>query len=337
MRLLAVTNLYPTVAAPAQGTFVKQQLDGIARAGVTIELLYVNRGAEGPRAYARLPRMVREAVDRVQPDVVHVFYGGVMAAIATRAVRDRPVVVTFYGNDLLGTAPGSGLVQSLRGRIGVLASRLAARRADGVIVQSRVMAKALRTEDEYGLWIIPDGVDLDVFAPRDPAQARRERGWSEDRRHVLFPAARTRRRKRYGLAAAAVEQLDETSEPTELHELVGVEHGAVADWLNASDAVVLTSTHEGSPNVIKEALACNVPVVSVDVGDVRELIDGIPGCSIVDPDPRAIAQGLRRAFAGGRPDEARLRMAELSYDRIGERLRGVYEAVTEPGAPASLG
>jgi glycosyltransferase involved in cell wall biosynthesis len=113
----------------------------------------------------------------------------------------------------------------------------------------------------------------------------------------------------------------------ELHALDGVPHPRVPVWLNAADAVVVTSVHEGSPNVVKEALACNVAVVSVDVGDVRERISGVQGCHLVEADAQDIADHLARVFESGRRVAGREVIEELSLSRVAERLSGIYAEV----------
>jgi glycosyltransferase involved in cell wall biosynthesis len=146
---------------------------------------------------------------------------------------------------------------------------------------------------------------------------------------VLFPADRARAEKRFPLAEAAVEALRGRGADVVLHALAGVPHDEVPTWINAADAVLLTSTHEGSPNAVKEALACDVPVVSVDVGDVRSLLDGIAGCVVAPADPAGLADGLAAVLSGPGRVEARERHLGLSLERAAERLIEVYETVLE--------
>lgn len=328
MKALVVTNLYPTSPGAGRGAFVKSQVEGLRSIGVEVEVLYVDRAGRGRSVYRELGRLVKRATVESAPDVVHVMYGGVTADVVTKSITDRPVVVTYYGSDLLGLPRSASWVRRLSARYGVVASRRAARRASAIIVQSRAMRDAL-PDGVAGdrISVIPDGVDLDVFAPRDRSSCRTELGWSSSARHVLFPSSRERPEKRYELAEAAVALVNDESRPAELHELRGVGHEQVATWLNAADAVVLTSTHEGSPNAIKEALACNVPVVSVDVGDVAWLIDGVEGCYLAAPEPTDLARKLALALAATERPRSRERMLELSRTRVAERIRAVYESV----------
>jgi len=118
-----------------------------------------------------------------------------------------------------------------------------------------------------------------------------------------------------------------------MHELRGVPHLQVPVWLNAADVMLLTSLHEGSPNIIKEALACNVPVVSVDVGDVGEQIQGIEGCHLALPTPDDLAPKLLLVHAALRRVAGRAKMQELSLERIALRLREFYSELLEQVAP----
>jgi teichuronic acid biosynthesis glycosyltransferase TuaC len=321
VRVLVVTNLL--------ATFVRTQVEGLRRIGLDVEQLYLDRTNLGRRVYLEVRRLVRRAVHETRPDVVHVMYGGVMADIVTRTIRTPPVVVTFYGSDLLGGIEATSALRRLPARYGVLASRRAAGRAAAIITQSREMALALPTRDRARAWVIPDGIDMTVFAPRDRLECQQELRWDPSLKHVLFPSSKARPEKRFELAQAAIELVDRPQRRVELHELVGVTHDGVPVWLNGSDAIVLTSTHEGSPNVVKEALACDVAVVSVDVGDVRERIDGIDGCLLAEPTPEDIAAKLDIVLERVSRVEARERMAELSLEHVAQRLYAVYRSVTD--------
>ncbi len=135
MRVLVVTNMYPTEARPANGTFVADQVRSLRGVGIETEVLFLERTARGRRVYRGLARHTQTRVREWKPDVVHVMYGGVMADVVTRAVPERPVLVSFCGDDLQGNA-GNGVLSALSGRYGVAASARAARRAAGVIVKS---------------------------------------------------------------------------------------------------------------------------------------------------------------------------------------------------------
>lgn len=173
--------------------------------------------------------------------------------------------------------------------------------------------------------IIPNGVDLLKFEPLNKDKCREELGWASNRFHILFPANLGDPVKRFFLANAAVEILNSSGNHVEIHQLRGVQHDKVPVWLNASDAVLLTSLQEGSPNIIKEALACDIPVVSVDVGDVKERINKIEGCYIGLPDPRDLADKLQLVQAGMRTVAGRTSMQDLSLEQVAISLMNLYQ------------
>jgi teichuronic acid biosynthesis glycosyltransferase TuaC len=324
MRILVVTNMYPTPYAPASGTFVEQQIKGLRQIGLEVEVMFVDRLQRGMATYLKLRRQIRLKIEHCQPQIVHVMYGGVLADQITRTVDDRPTVVTFHGSDLLGEHL-SGVVRKLTAGYGVWASWQAARRADRIVVVSKILYDVLPKDiDRSKVRIIPCGIDLDRFKPLSQKKCRDRLGWNAERFHLLFPSYPGNSVKRYGLARVAVEALSRQGIHAEMHCLQGVSNDDVPIWLNASDVILLTSQHEGSPTVIKEALACNVPIVSVDVGDVRERIAGIEGCYLALPDPNDLAAKLHLVYAGSRRVAGREKVQELALQRVAGRLKEFY-------------
>ncbi|HEV8725278.1 MAG TPA: glycosyltransferase [Candidatus Binatia bacterium] len=325
MRVLAITNFYPTRQNPACGTFIEQQIGSLRALGLEVELMFLDRAHEGVAVYLGLGDKVRARLSRFEADLVHVMYGGVMAAQVTRSVQDRPTLVSFCGSDLLGEN-ASGAFRKVASRIGVVASIHAARRASGIIVKSKNLLPLLPNEVKVAkIRVIPNGVDLKRFTPLDREVCRRHLGWSSDRFHVLFPANVGDPVKRPQLARAAVEELNRREIQTDLHALRGIKHEQVPIWLNASDVLLLTSSHEGSPNIVKEALACHVPVVSVDVGDIRERIEAIEGCYLAEATRCDLASKLALVFNSPRRLRDPIGIEDLALDRVAMRLSDFYE------------
>ncbi|MFN8060898.1 MAG: glycosyltransferase [Vicinamibacterales bacterium] len=324
MRVLAITNMYPHPLQPTHGVFVEQQVLGLRRTGVDVEVVFIDRVTRGMRAYFDMDPPVDRALGRHHVDVVHVMYGGIMAERLLRRRWAQPVVVTFHGSDVFGENL-SGWKRRAISYVGVMGSRHAARRATGVVAVSKVVAGALpRSLDPKKVRIIPCGIDLDRFVPLDRAECRRQLGWAPDHFHVLFPANAGDPVKRPELAAAAVSRLASAGVPVELHHLRGIPNSLVPQWLNASDALLLTSRHEGSPTVVKEALACNVAVVSVDVGDVAERIQGIEGCHLAAPEADDLAAKLGLVAAAGARVNSRAHIGSLSHLAVAHDLRRFY-------------
>ncbi|HWX21800.1 MAG TPA: glycosyltransferase [Candidatus Binatia bacterium] len=328
MRILAITNMFPSAAFPTQGVFVQQQINGLQAIGLDVRVLFVDRRQAGPTAYYRLRTKVRSAVNEFEPDTLHVMYGGVMADQIARHHHLRPVVVTFHGSDLLGENL-SGWARKIISRYGVRCSQRAASAADGVVLVARHLARALNGAAAGDkVRVIPCGIDLERFRPLDPPGCRQRLGWNSRSFHVLFASGNGDPVKRPWLAEAAVAQMCNAGQPVEMHRLTAVPNEEVPVWLNASDVLLLTSLHEGSPTVVKEALACNLPVVSVDVGDVGERIEGMEGCYLAPPEPAELAEKLCLVRQRGRRLNCRMRVKELSILNTAHKLKQFYEAIT---------
>lgn len=323
-RVLIVTNMWPGEGRAHVGLFVRQQVEALRRVAPACRFDVVTvAGPRGRRDYfAALPRLRRRI--RESYDVVHAHYGltGAMAALARGST---PLVVTLHGSDVdIGWQR--------------VVSRFAARRATAVITVSERLTERLGRAAS----VIPCGVPIDRFRPGDRAGARARLRLPTDRPVVLFPADPTNRVKGYPLFAAALAATRADGfDPVEL-TLVDIEPGDVPERMVAADVVVITSRHEGSPMVVKEALACGVPVVAVDVGDVGTMLARLPGCRVVARDPVALAGAIgaavtqRPAAEGAR----RQRVLDLGLDgeTVARRVLGVLEtAAAGPGAgePAS--
>ncbi len=329
MRVLAVTNMYPTPGMPASGIFVAEQVKGMRAIGLEVEVEFVDRQRRGMLAYYSMLGPIRRTLRRFAPDVLHIMYGGVMAERITRKINHVPRVVTFHGSDLLGENL-SGLLRKLISHYGVSCSRRAAGRADGVILVSNRLKQALpKGLDSRRIQVIPCGIDLQRFRPLNKADCQRELGWDAKSFHILFPSHRNNAVKRPALALAAVGDLQIGGISAILHFLEGVPNSQVPVWMNASDALVLTSAHEGSPTAVKEALACGLPVVSVDVGDVAERLDGIEGCYLAAGDSVDVAAKLRLVFHGNRRVLARSFIEQLSLENIARKMAAYYQELLE--------
>jgi glycosyltransferase involved in cell wall biosynthesis len=327
--------MFPTPQCPSSGTFVEQQIEGLKRIGLEVGVLFVDRLKKGMIAYASLPYELRARIAGFCPDLVHSMYGGVMADLVTFTSKDRPVIVSFCGSDLLGE-PLSGHFRKWMARYGVKASHRAAKRASGIIVKSKKLEDVLPSYvDRCKVRIIPNGVDLERFKPLEREKCRRQLGWHPGRFHILFCSNSGNPIKRFDLALASVAAIRRSGIDAEVHQLRGVPHAEVPIWLNACDVLLLTSVHEGSPNIIKEALACNLPVVSVDVGDIRERIQGVDGCYLASPEPEDLSRKLRAVHDGPGRVNGRIAVLGLSVEEIAVRHRQFYREIL--GEPKDTG
>jgi glycosyltransferase involved in cell wall biosynthesis len=315
MRVLVVTNMYPSEDAPALGAVVADQIEDLRSLGATVELIVI-RGRLGKRQYLEGAREVRRRVRRGNFDVVHAHYGltGVVASMQRRV----PVVTTFHGSDT-GYVRWQGWV-----------SRLVARITTPIFVSADGAARL----GLPGADVVACGVDLDLFRPLDQAEARRVLGWPADAPVALLPGARANPVKGAALFDAAVREARLGCPGLESRTLEGLPRSGVALSLNAASVTVMTSDSEGSPVTIKESLACGTPVVSVAVGDIAGLISGLAGCAVTERDPKALAAAILAALEAGRPAALRERVEPYSRRRVAEQVLAIYERVVSRRRPA---
>jgi len=202
-----------------------------------------------------------------------------------------------------------------------------ARLASATITQTEAMAALIPEAARHRNRVINVGVDLSAFGVLSKEEARVRLGWPPDEPTVIFVADPSRQVKNFPLAEAAVAHLSATRPDVRLRVAGDVSHGDVPVWMAAADALVLTSRSEGSPNVIKEAMAAGLPAVSTPVGDVPQLFEGVSGCFIRDPEPAALAEGLALALDHGPAPEARAAIEPLGLPAFTQKVLDVYEDV----------
>src|SRR5262245_37930744 len=245
LKILVVTAMYPHAGREGYGAFVKQQVEAVRNLGHTVEVLDF-RGYLSKLQYLKGGFEVYRRTRRSEFDVVHAHYG--LAGLPALFRGPVPLVVSLHGSD------------ALLGRLSPWISRFVSGRADATIVVSEKISAKIP-----GV-VIPCGVDLDVFKPIPKAIARERLKLAKDRKYVLFPFSPARRVKRFDLAQAAVRQLAAGGMDVELLTISNVPNEEMPGYYSGADAMILCSDSEGSPTSMKESLACNLPVVTVDVG-----------------------------------------------------------------------
>src|SRR5207249_126584 len=223
---------------------------------------------------------------------------------------------------------GRDLKVTPAGRLLRFLTRGVARAADAVILVSEHQ-KAF-VHPSVPTYVIPSGLDFTLFRPIPRDQARQHLRLPSDKRLVLFVGRPSTPRKRFRLAQQATEILNRTL-PCELIVGWGIPHAEIPLYLNACDALVFTSIQEGSPNAVKEALACNLPVVSVPVGDVAARLRGVEGCELcADERPETIAAALERVLRRGGRAAGRAAVRELDERLLTQRVIEIYRSVIRP-------
>jgi glycosyltransferase involved in cell wall biosynthesis len=259
-------------------------------------------------------------------DLVHAHFGysGWLALLQPR----RPVVISFMGSDLLGYRGINDQLTS-RSRAMLRMNRIASRRASAVIVKSREMASVLPGLNPH---VIPNGVDMTRFSVIDRTVARDRLGWSREGLVALFPGCPDFPNKGYNVAKHAASHAARLlGRNVELKVLWNINPEEVPLYMSASDGMILASKQEGSPNVVKEALACELPVVATAVGDVPALLSEADGCYVCDRNPQALGDALARALPVGRLACGRIILTKLRLDEdsVATKVVALYHAVIE--------
>lgn len=298
------------------------QAESLINQNVNVEMYYIK--GKGIQGYLKNIIPLRRQIRKNHYDIIHAHYGlsGWVALLAKN--RKPKVVISFMGNDLLGDHANNGK-STMFGNILVKLNKSLAKYADQIIVKSDEMFDTLKHKNKS---LIPNGVNLDLFSPAGKDSCLEKTSWDPQLRHILFLSNPERPEKNFGLTKAAINLL--YIKDIQLHILEQIPHRELVYYYNAADVCILSSYHEGSPNVIKEAMACNCPIISTNVGDVKKVITGIEGCYVTSFDPTDVAEKLKLAleFAQkSRRTKGRERIVELGLDgeTIAGRILEVYE------------
>ena len=287
---------------------IDPQRDSLVREGIEIESFPI--AGSGVVGYVSAMRALRRLLRSRHFDVLHAHYSysGFMAGL----VAMNRTTCSLMGSDILR-----------RGRVITALTRCFSRFMwRCTIVKSREMKKFFPRA-----LLIPNGLDLSCFGWTSREEAMKVSGFSHSERNIIFVAQDPNARvKNLPLAQESVSLLDDES--IKLHVVSGKTSRELRHYYNAADVLLLTSVSEGSPNVIKEAMACNLPIVSVEVGDVRAVLDGTEGTYLCSYDGRDICGKLRKALDFGRRTNGRAKVQHMDSRVVAERLIAVYRSVS---------
>jgi len=297
-------------------SFFENQVKGLEQNGVTVDTLCVPKsetiGETADRRsvidYLRYyPSVLKYSLEDY--DIIHSNFA--LTAPFAIAQPTRPIVLTLWGSDLMG-------------QYGGLSNRLASQ-FDAVILPSEAMVEYLDCDYEY----VPFGIDTDVFRPIDRERARAEIGWETEDRIVLFPYPKHRDEKNYSRAKRVVEMVEtRLAKNIQLKRITGQPHEKVPYYISASDALLITSDRESGPMTVKEAALCNVPVVSTDVGFVRDTIDDVRN-SYVCKSEDEIVDSLEKALRTRVRSDGRKYASVWGLEEMGERLHKIYKSAQQ--------
>lgn len=289
-------------------SFIYEQVIALNKIGVKTDLFFI-RG-KGITGYLKNLPLLKKKIARGGYHLVHAHNGlsGLLACLQRRL----PVVCTFHGSDLYERKKRLFSSQAVR------LSKYAIYVSEGI----RKIGIRVKKNDHS---VIPCGIDLSLFQPVEKGDARKKLGLDPLKPYALFSSQFHREIKNYPLARQAADKVP----GLEVLELKGYTRREVAYLMNACDMLLLSSFRETGPQVVKEAMACNCPVVSTDVGTVRELIDGIEGCYISSFDPGEYANCINRVLGFGKRTDGRNRVLSFGNQGVAVEIKKIYEKIEQ--------
>ncbi len=330
MKVLILTNMYPTPEYPFYGIFVKEQVESLRKEGILADVFFIN-GRDNRLNYSfAVPRLVKKLrfgnYDLVHAHHTYCIYVFWIAKLILGL--KIPLILTFHEAEALKPPE---LIPSDIDPVSILVyskgiKKWALQRTDFLIPVCKDLIEVFNFKKKST--VKPPGVDLQLFQPITKHKCREKLSLSKDKKIVFFPAdvknPDRRTQKGFDILQRAFVILPR--ENVLLTTGGSISHQDMPLYMNASDVVVQTSNFEASPMVIKEAMACNVPIVSTDVGDTKEIIGNTEGCFICERDPRDIALKIEAALSYGRRTEGRERIIELGLDlqQISRKIINIY-------------
>jgi len=304
MKVLIVANHNKGYYVP----FIVEQVDELKRFGVEVE--YYGIHGKGILGYLSNRPSLKAKIREYHPDLIHAHYG--LSGLLANLQRKIPVVTTFHGSDIH------------EGGRNLFFSRLAIQLSVYNIFVTEDLQKQAACHGNNQC-IIPCGIDTTIIHSMDRNEARKLLGWDFDGHYVLFAGAFDNQVKNSSLARAATDLIPNVH----LVEMRGYNRKQVNLAMNAANCLLMTSHHEGSPQVVKEAMTCGTPIVSVNVGDVAEITNNIEGCYITSYDAKELANSINKAitFQGKTNGPQRIFELGLSNNLVIKKLLAIYHKV----------
>jgi glycosyltransferase involved in cell wall biosynthesis len=313
--------MYPTEEVPNYGTFIASQVESLRSHGVECDVMFID-GRRGKIEYLKAIPELRRRLKSKSYDLIHAHYG--LSGIVGRCQLKVPLVLSFCGKDVLGDFDEKGR-WSFASPFLTRAHKLLSFFCSSVIVKSEEMRAVVPVRST----VIPNGVDFETFRPLDQAECRAELGLDQHATYILFPYATYKPRKNYAAVAGAIELLRQKDPARDYRPLIvsDVPNNRVPVYMGAADVLALPSYSEGSPNAVKEAIACDLPVAASGVGDVEELLDGLPGCAVTGFDAQSVADAIAASLAVARPLNLREKRHRLNAHHAATAVYAIYHQV----------
>jgi len=304
-----IIHIYRGIGPESENTVIDNQIRSLENLK-DLEQIKCPIPSGGLAGYFKASRVLKDYIKSDKPDLIHAHYSysGFLATLTT--LGKVKVICSLMGSDVFNQKP-------FFRRLTMIFSKFL---WNATIVKSRQM----KTKIKHAV-IIPNSVDLRNFRPIDKKIALEKTGFRKDRQHIIFIAVDpTAQIKNLSLAREAIKSINK---PVDFHVLSSISFSDLPYYYNAADVVLLTSFSEGSPNVIKEAMACNCPIVSTDVGDVKEIAEGIDGCYLCTFSPDDVVLKLKQALSFNKRTNGRSNIRKFDNPGVATTIYNLYKQV----------
>ena len=330
MRILEVSR-YKNNFADHQLPFVTEQGEAIAKCLRELEIGDCKLENEPSEVeyflvkgnYIKAVGALKAKIREFKPDIVHAHFG--LSAITAELQSLVPVVTTFHNGE------------THHWWVNLMSSLMSLRAKHVIYVAQHIRDMVYFKARNYS--IIPCGVSLEDCFLIDKAEARKRLGWDAKKKYVMFGGAFDNLRKNYPLLRDAVERI---GGDIEIVEMKGLSRAECVLRMNACDVFALPTKNEGSPQALKEAMACNCPIVATDVADIKHLLGDMPGHYLL-PNKRGngawwvgdehsaeeLAELLKQALAFEGRTKGRERIVELGYtnELVAKQIVAIYQEI----------
>lgn len=304
--------------------FIDRQMESLKQAGLYV-VPFSLEIYKSKLNYFKMAASIKQRVANENISIIHGHY--LYSAIPCLFSKSTPIVLSLMGTDVLGEV-GNTFKTKIKNIFSRVLLSILLSHCDAVIVKSNEMRKKIRHPNIH---VIPNGIDFNLFFPMDMMSAKKSLRLNIDRNIILFAGNPENPRKNYQLASQVHKQVLIKQNNVDLIPLKNIPHNKIPFYLNAASCLLLTSINEGSPNILKEALACNTPVVSVNVGDAAERLQGLDMCSVSGFDVSDLAENICRILESSKRPNLRDRIGYLDNRLIAKRINRLYQTLLQPG------
>lgn len=325
LRRLSLTDRSPKWYLKHDIINADSQMQSLIQAGIHVEHGHISN-RKSIRSLLQAGKQIRTICKEKKIDLVHVLWGS-STGLMTTIFSPKPVVISFCGSDLLGNKNANGQ-QTKGGRINRILSLTASYLAAGIITKSENMKSTLPRLVRTKTTAVPNGIDLSKFAPMNRNAACEALGFDPSKKHLLFFYTDGQVVKNEAMARAVFEQVKYTYPEAELVIATKIPHNQLNLYYNACDVMLLTSWHEGSNNSLKEANACNLPIVSVDVGDAKERLGEVENSFVLhNHDVEPFARKVVNVLSSNQRSNGAKLAHEVGLSAIAQKVISVYKKV----------